>query len=101
MRETGRDGFQSRIIRKLKYTFPGCLVLKNDPFYIQGVPDLLVLNGNRWAALEIKGSRKADHRPNQEWYVNVMNAMSYAAIIFPENEDRIFDELQHALESDR
>lgn len=86
--------FQSQLIKDLKEKFPGCLVLKNDPNYIQGVPDLLILFNNSWAALECKRSKTASKRPNQEYYVKRLNDMSYASFVYPENKNEIIQELQ-------
>lgn len=88
--------YQRKLIKKLEKQFPGCMVLKNDANYIQGMPDLLILHNDRWAALECKRSETASHRPNQDLYVDKMNDMSYAAFIYPENEKEIFDDLQSA-----
>ena len=85
--------FQSQLIRKIKNEFPGCMVLKNDPTYLQGVPDLTVFCGNKWAALEVKKSKNASHRPNQNYYVDKMNRMSYATVVYPENEKEVLAEL--------
>lgn len=93
--------FQASLIKKIKALLPGCYILKNDPNYIQGIPDLLILYNTRWAMLECKESSTASHRPNQEFYINVMNEMSYASFVFPENEQEVLDELQRALESPR
>ena len=92
------SAFQANLIRDLKSIFPGCMVLKNDPNYIQGVPDLLVLYNDRWAALECKRSKNASHRPNQEYYISRMDGMSFAAFVYPENREDILDELQRAFE---
>ena len=89
--------FQTKLIRKLEAMLPGCIVLKNDPNYIQGIPDLTILHGDRWATLECKRSATAKHRPNQDYYVGVMNSMSYSAFISPENEKEVLDEVQRAL----
>ena len=35
--------FQAKLIKELKEMFKGCLVMKLDSSYIQGIPDLLVL----------------------------------------------------------
>lgn len=86
--------FQAMLIRKLKKMFNGCIVLKNDSSYIQGIPDLLVLYQNKWAALECKKSKNAKRQPNQEYYVNMMNDMSFARFISPENEEEVLNDLQ-------
>lgn len=86
--------FQSKLIKELKEMFPGCIVLKNDANYIQGIPDLLVLFKNKWATLEVKRDSKATLRPNQEYYVGVMNEMSFSRVIFPENKEEVLSELQ-------
>ena len=92
--------FQAKLIKKLKNLFPDCFVLKNDPTYLQGVPDLLVLYKDKWAALECKKSANARHQPNQDYYVARMNDMSYSAFICPENEDEIINELKHRFDND-
>lgn len=89
--------FQANLIKKLKSRFPDAIVLKNDANYIQGIPDLLILHGSKWAALECKKDETSSRRPNQEFYVNKMNGMSYAAFIFPENEKEVLDELEQSL----
>lgn len=89
--------YQTKLIKKLKTMFPGCYVQKNDPTQNQGIPDIFILFNDRWAALEIKISATSNKQPNQEHYVGVFNNMSYAAFIFPENEQEILDELQSAL----
>ena len=92
---------QSELIKELKALFPGCIILKNDPTYIQGIPDLLILFEDKWAALEVKKSITASHRPNQEFYVNKMGRMSYANFIYPENKEVVLDELQETFFSRR
>lgn len=87
------NNFQRDLIGKIKKRFPGCIVMKNDANYIQGIPDLTVLHGNRWATLECKRSSKASRRPNQEYYVDKMNEMSFSRFIFPENRDSVLDDL--------
>lgn len=85
--------FQSKLKKELKERFPGCIVTKLDSGDIQGIPDLLVLYKNKWATLENKRSVKASKRPNQEYYVNKMNEMSFSRFIYPENKDSVLDEL--------
>ena len=93
--------FQSELIKELRELFPGCIILKNDPTYIQGIPDLLILCEDKWAALEVKKSITASHRPNQEFYVNKMGRMSYANFIYPENKEVVLNELQETFFSRR
>lgn len=93
--------FQSALIKEIKDRFDGALVIKNDPGYIQGLPDLLILYNNKWAALECKRSINAPKRPNQEYYVDLMKKMSYAAFISPENKEEILDEVQRSLGAKR
>lgn len=89
--------FQGQLIKEIKQLLPGCMVLKNDPNYIQGIPDLTVFYGGKWATLECKKSAKESKRPNQEYYVEKMNDMSFSRIIFPENKEEVLNELQKAL----
>lgn len=88
--------FQAQLIRELKQMFPGCIVVKNDPNYIQGIPDLTIFYENRWATLECKKSAGAKKRPNQEYYVNRMNKMSFSKFICPENKEKVLHELQQS-----
>lgn len=91
--------FQSDLIKDIKERFPGCYILKNDPNYIQGIPDLLILFKNMWAALECKKSSKANKQPNQDYYINELNKMSYANFISPQNKEEVLNELQQAFKS--
>lgn len=93
--------YQAKLIKKLRRMFPGCIILKNDTDYLQGIPDLTILYGLRWATLEVKASADAPIRPNQEYYVEEMREMSYSAFIYPENEREVLRELQQALEFPR
>ena len=91
--------FQSDLIKELKSLFPGCIVMKNDSSYIQGIPDLLVLYKDKWGSLECKRSSKAKKQPNQEYYVDRMNEMSFASFICPENKEEVLRELHKSFES--
>lgn len=88
--------FQAQLIKELRVLFPGCIIMKNDANYIQGIPDLLVLYKDKWASLECKKNKKASRQPNQEYYVKLMNDMSYSSFIYPENKKEVLDELQQA-----
>ena len=91
--------FQSKLVKDLKDRFPGCIVMKNDSSYIQGIPDLLVLHKNKWASLECKKNANAKRQPNQEYYVEKMDAMSFSRFIYPENKEEVLNELQQTFKS--
>lgn len=93
--------YQARLIKRLNRLFPGCVILKNDSGYLQGFPDLTIFFGVRWAILEVKPKRptKSDYEPNQEWYLEMLNEMSFAACVYPENEKDVLDALQQAFAS--
>lgn len=86
--------FQAMLIQEIETLFPGSYVLMNDANYIQGFPDLLILHNDRWAALEVKTSSRAAQQPNQAYYVNQLNKMSYAAFVYPENLEEVLRDLQ-------
>ena len=89
--------YQNKLIKKIKKLLPKCIIHQNDPTRQQGVPDLVIFNGPRWAMLEVKISPTADIQPNQEYWVEAFDEMSYASFIFPENEEVVLNELQQAL----
>ena len=87
------NSFQKDIIKEIKEMFPGCVVLKNDSEYIQGIPDLTILYKDKWVVLECKKSPKENHQPNQDYYVSKLRNMSYSAFIYPENKNDILVEV--------
>lgn len=91
--------FQRDLISELEQRFPGCIVLKNDPDYIQGIPDLTILYRDRWASLECKRSEGAEKQPNQEYYVERMDDMSFSRFIYPENKEEVLHDLEHTFKS--
>ena len=88
--------FQSNLIKEIKDRYPGCIVLKNDSSYIQGIPDLSIYYRDKYAMLEVKKNAMASHQPNQDYYVEKLNEMSFSQFIYPENKDRVLSDLdQH------
>lgn len=88
------SGFQDRLVKKLKTILPGCMIFKMEQF--QGIPDLLILYKDNWLSLECKKSINAHHQPNQDYYVDLMNSMSFSRFICPENEQEVLDEIFQA-----
>lgn len=93
--------YQHSLILKLKQRFPGAIVLKNDSEYLQGIPDLLVLFGDKWAMLEVKAHHDSPTRPNQQYYIELFSELSFGAFIHPENEEEVLNDLQRTFESSR
>lgn len=93
--------FQAKLIREIKKRFPGAIVLKNDPNYIQGFPDLTVLYKDHWAILEIKRSEKASHQPNQDYYISQADRMSVGRFVYPENMMEVLDDLARSFQVGR
>lgn len=96
--------FKSELIEELESLFPGCLILHNNAGLRQGIPDMLILWKTHWAILEVKRkepTRASDFRPNQEWWIEELNKMSFSACIYPENKEEVLRELQQAFQPSR
>lgn len=91
--------FQAKLIKDLKRLFPGCIILKNDPRYKQGIPDLVIMYNDKWAMLECKKSENEPHQPNQDYYIAKAKEMSFGAFIHPGNKEEVLNALQSALRS--
>lgn len=94
--------YQGELIKRIKVRFPGCVVLKNDEQYIQGIPDLTIFYGPRYAVLEVKRNLEEvfkQSQPNQAYYINMFVQMGgIADYICPENEEEVLDEIQRAFQ---
>lgn len=91
--------FQSDLQDHILKRLPDAVILKNDPTFVQGIPDLVIFYGGRYAMLECKRSSKAKHQPNQDYYINLFNDWSYASFIYPENEEEVLNGMEQALRS--
>ncbi len=85
--------FQADLIKEIEYMLPDAVVMKQDANYRQGMPDLIILNDDRWACLEVKAAEDAEHQPNQDYWVDRLEEMSFAAFICPENKDVVLQEM--------
>lgn len=85
--------YQKELMDEIRDRYPGCMILKNDSGYIQGIPDWTILYGKRWAVIEAKSEEKAKHQPNQDYYVDELNKMSYSTFAYPENNEQVLQEL--------
>ena len=89
--------YQASLIDKLYRIFgkDKLTIQKNDEQYRQGFPDLTLYYGNRYACLEVKASATAKHRPNQDYYVDLINARGgFASFVYPENEKEVLRDIQ-------
>jgi len=93
--------FQANLIKELKGLFPGCVIIKNDANQLQGISDLLILYEDKWAMLECKRAHNASHQPNQDYYIDKFNAMSFAAFIYPENREEVLNDLESTFRARR
>jgi hypothetical protein len=94
--------YQAALIKRIIRFFGGpdiCRVVINDPNLPgqQGIPDLTVYIGNRWALLEVKASEKSKLRPNQQYWVDKWSEVTFCSFIYPENEEEVLRALQLAL----
>ena len=88
--------FQSKLKKEIETRFPGSIVTKLDSEMIQGIPDLLILYKDKWATLECKKTSDSHHQPNQDYYVDKMNNMSFSRFICPENKEGILNEMERS-----
>ena len=93
--------YKTKLTKKIKKKFEGCIITHLDPNEIQGIPDLLILHNNKWAALEGKKSSEASHRPLQDYYISKMDKMSFASFIYPENEKDVLKKLDKFFKGDK
>ena len=89
--------FERQLIAELEEQYPGAVILKNNPHFIQGIPDRLILFEDRWAAFDAKANAGSPRRPNQSYYIKLLDRMSYAKFVYPENAEEFLHELQQAL----
>lgn len=86
--------FQKELMDDIRKEYPGCVIIKNDPNYIQGFPDWTILYKDKWAVIEAKRSKDAEKQPNQEYYVDKLNNMSFSRFAYPENKEEVLSELR-------
>lgn len=85
--------FKSRLKKDLRLIFHDCILIDLDPTRHQGISDLLILFGERWAMLEFKKDINSGHRPNQDYYIEKYNRMGFASFIYPENKKEVLSDL--------
>ena len=93
--------FQKELMDEIREQYPGCIILKNDSGYIQGFPDWTILYKDRWAVLEAKRERGAKKQPNQEYYVDKLDKMSFSRFVYPENKDEVLEDLERVFKRRR
>lgn len=91
--------FQKELMDEIRELYPGCVIVKNDPSYIQGFPDWTIFYKDKWAILETKKDKDAKKQPNQDYYVDKLNGMSFSRFVYPENKEEVLRELQQTFKS--
>lgn len=87
--------FQKELMDEIRALYPGCVIIKNDSGYLQGFPDWTIFYEDKWAVLECKRDKNAPAQPNQPYYVEKLNSMSFSRFVYPENKEEVLRELQH------
>lgn len=90
--------FQKDLMDEIRDLYPGCVIVKNDSGYIQGFPDWTIFYKDKWAVLEAKREEKAKKQPNQEYYVDKLNSMSFSRFVYPENREEVLSGLKKIFE---
>lgn len=90
--------FQAELMDEIRKRYPGCVIIKNDPNYLQGFPDWTILYKDRWAVLEAKKSADASVQPNQRYYVELLDRMSFSRFVYPENKEEVLREIHKTLQ---
>ena len=99
---TNEKRFQAKLVKEIRECLPDSFVIKNDGSNVpQGFPDLLILYKDKWGSLECKKDEKASKQPNQDYYVNILNNMSFSRFISPENREEVLNELFSTFGLDR
>lgn len=88
--------FQLGLRKEIEERFPGSIVIKGNSQSVQGIPDWIVVYEDKYAFLECKKSAKEKHQPNQDYYVDLLNKMSFASFVYPENKEEVLDALQRS-----
>ena len=91
--------FKQKLIAELKERFPKCDIVFLSPENYQGIPDLAIFWKDKWAMLEGKREEDAPIRPNQRYWVDHFNEMSFCSFIYPENKEEVLNALERAFKS--
>ena len=84
-------------MRNLLSEHPGAVVLKPDTSFFPGLPDRFVLIDDWWGGLEFKADEDAPTQPNQPFYIDLLNRMSFASFVYPQNEGQVWRGIQRSL----
>ena len=106
MKQWKKEGdYQKDIIDRIKKALPGAIVMKNDSSYIQGIPDLTVIYGGKYAMLEVKKSYYDfvhNQQANQKDYIRKFRDWgAFSFFIYPEVDADVFEELIRYFEGGR
>jgi len=94
MRKKLESEFKSEFLGEVREMFPGCHIETNGTDFMQGIPDTTIYYGRFWAKLEFKRSKTASKRPNQDYYIDMFDEMSYARFVTPENKEDVLRGLE-------
>jgi hypothetical protein len=87
------SAYRLDLCKRIEKLLPDCVILRLPPDQYQGIPDLLILFEDKWASLEVKMAKDSDKQPNQDFYVELFNNMSFASFIYPDIEEQVLQDL--------
>lgn len=64
----------------------------------KGIPDRLILYKDKYALLEFKQYKNAKKQPGQETWVGHFDNLAYAAIVYPENAEKVMQDILNYFE---
>lgn len=86
--------YQANLIKKLNKVYGKDNVLKIPGSVRQGIADIEVTCGCKYARLEAKAYKDAEHQPLQDYYIDLANKQgAFGRFIYPENEEEVLSEL--------
>lgn len=94
---------QNRLLNwiRLKFDSKKIFIMKITPIpgIPQGCPDIIILYDGGFVAIEMKRSSKASFRPNQKYYLEMLNTFQNgeSIVCYPENFNEVKNLLKNIL----
>lgn len=93
--------FKRKFKNMLEQSYPGCVLVDINPEQFRSFPDLLFLYDKFWATFEMKRTVGSAVRPNQPYWVEKLDNMSFSRFVEPGTAKEVLDDLARAIQSGR